>query len=211
MADSPQIPIIAHGIDWFAIDKPAGVSVHNQKGDDVVSAFPEHPKLFLLNRLDVPVSGIVLLATSRSVASAIQTQFAERSVEKRYRAIACAPDSAALAPGSGVWTQPLTKKAENRQRPAGWGGKRVPCKTAWTLDKVEGDRIHLTLIPHTGRKHQLRRHAAIAGWPLLGDRRYGPDSPANSFGDRIALHAERLIFRDPGSGQAVVVTCPAPW
>ena len=69
-----EIRVIYQGQDWFAVDKPAGMSVHNKKGGDVVSAFPEHDKLFLLNRLDEPVSGILLLATSKSVAAAIQRQ-----------------------------------------------------------------------------------------------------------------------------------------
>ncbi len=212
MEDQLRAGVLARGTDWFAINKPAGVSVHNEKGNDVVSAFPEYEKLFLLNRLDVPVSGIVLLASDKLVAAAIQGQFADRSVKKRYRAIATMPEGfCADVPGEGVWKKPLTKKAENRAKPAGWGGRRVPCQTTWTIEKVEEARIYLTLIPHTGRKHQLRRHAAIAGWPLVGDRRYGqPDAPAG-FTERIALHAEWLEFRAPNSEETVEITCPAPW
>ena len=155
------------------------------------------------------MSGIVLLATKKAIASAIQAQFADRSVEKRYRAMATVPDDFSLeVPSEGIWKKPLTKRAENRNKPAGWAGKRVPCKTTWQLEKVDGDRIYLTLIPLTGRKHQLRRHAAIAGWPLLGDSRYGQ---ADESSERIALHADRLVFRDPSSDQRVEVTCPAPW
>jgi 23S rRNA-/tRNA-specific pseudouridylate synthase len=212
MGDSTQIQVIAQGTDWFAVNKPAGMSVHNDKGDDLVSAFREHDKLFLLNRLDAQVSGIVMLATSKPVASAIQRQFADRSVEKGYRAIAVAADPSAVeVPSDGLWKQPLTKKAENRRKPAGFGGRRVPCKTLWQVERVDGDRIYLILKPQTGRKHQLRRHAAIAGWPLLGDDRYGLEDAAADFRGRIALHAERLVFVDPETDQPVELHCPAPW
>jgi 23S rRNA-/tRNA-specific pseudouridylate synthase len=207
-----QIQIVAQGTGWFAVNKPAGMSVHNQKGGDLVSCFPEYETVFLLNRLDVPVSGIVMLATSKSVASAIQQQFADRAVEKRYRAIGVAADPSCLAaPGDGIWKQPLTKKAENRRKPAGFGGRRVPCRTLWQVERVDGDHVHLILTPETGRKHQLRRHAAIAGWPLLGDDRYGPERAAEAFDGRIALHADRLVFCDPETGASVEVTCPVPW
>ena len=213
MKNLPQVPVvIAEGSDWFAINKPTGLSVHNEKGNDVVSSFPEHENLFLLNRLDAKVSGIVLLATNKSVASAIQAQFADRSVEKRYRAIGLIGDGFSIeVPCEGLWKKPLTKKAENRNKPAGFGGKRVPCQTTWRAERVDGDRLYLTLSPHTGRKHQLRRHAAIAGWPLLGDQRYGSEDDTNDFGGRIALHSDMLVFRDPNTNENVEVECPAPW
>ena len=212
MNNPPEIVVIHEGGDWFAVNKPAGLSVHNDAGNDLVSAFAGRGAVFLLNRLDQDVSGIVLLATNAATASAIQQQFADRTVEKEYRAIGrMAAGSEPPTESGGTWKQALTKKAENRKKPAGFGGRRVPCQTDWRVERVDGEMVHLILTPHTGRKHQLRRHAAIAGWPLLGDRRYGADDASNDFGGRIALHAESLTLTDPLSGERVALTCPAQW
>lgn len=212
MNSSSNIKIIAEGQHWFAVAKPAGISVHNDDGDDVISAFSEHENLHLLNRIDKEVSGIVLLATDKQVASDIQTQFAQRLVKKHYKAIALQTEPLKFdVPADGEWKNPLSKSTENRKNPAGWKGRRVPCQTVWQLDEVKNDQLYLTLMPVTGRKHQLRRHAAIAGWPLLGDRRYGEESEQNCFDNRIALHAYQIEFEDPSTHQTIAVTCPAPW
>src|SRR5690606_19248056 len=109
----------------------------------------------------------------------------------------------------------LTKKAESRRNPQGWGGARVPCQTEWTILSVEPDPRHahhhlveLHLLPHTGRKHQIRRHAALAGWPLVGDYRYGPAPEEGTVEEPLALHAWRLTFTDPETGENLTVEAP---
>jgi 23S rRNA-/tRNA-specific pseudouridylate synthase len=99
----------------------------------------------------------------------------------------------------------LTADAAGRNDPMG-KGKRMPCITRWRI--LDYSR-HYTLIdcePLTGRKHQIRRHAKLAGHPVVGDRRYGS---ARSLAylrqhrgfNRLGLHAHALTLRLPGESR----------
>jgi 23S rRNA-/tRNA-specific pseudouridylate synthase len=106
------------------------------------------------------------------------------------------------------WTWPLSKRPAGRARPAGpkpW----VACATEYRV--LEHSRRY-TLIearPLTGRRHQIRRHAKLAGHPIIGDRRYGSRRSwsvlqRNGF-HRMALHAASLTFTPPGEKESVTV------
>jgi 23S rRNA-/tRNA-specific pseudouridylate synthase len=210
--------ILAQGEGWLAVNKPAALTVHNDKGNDLVSMLEqelgEETKVFLINRLDFGTSGIVMIGTSKSSASHIQQQFEKRTVVKTYLAIGQRiKETKTLVNTEGEWKWYLTKRAEGRSNPQGYQKMRVPCKTHWEAKALDEERVFFTLQPLSGRKHQIRRHASLAGWPLLGDDRYGAvieEGVENPF-DRIALHSSKIEFDDPSTGERIVVEAPIDW
>ncbi len=167
----------------------------------------------LVHRLDLETSGVTLFGRTPEAVSALTAQFRERRVRKVYRALV----RSVPAHETFEVDQPL---AADVSRP---GLQRVspqgrPASTAFTLLKrFEGQGLCAALLearPHTGRTHQIRVHAAHAGLPLLGDKRYGgPLFVTSSVGiqvecARVALHALSLGVMHPDGRP---MTFHAPW
>ncbi|NOY69263.1 MAG: RNA pseudouridine synthase, partial [Deltaproteobacteria bacterium] len=153
-----------------------------------------------VHRLDRKTSGILLLATTREMFRFFSQQFESRQVTKRYVAILHGKlerlkrDSAWR-----TWQWPLSKSAAGRVNPKG-GAPRQPSETRY---RVIDHSVHYSLAeiePLTGRTHQIRRHAKLAGHPVVGDPRYGSTRALNYLSrtcafDRMALHARSLRVR----------------
>jgi RluA family pseudouridine synthase len=213
---SIQIPVLASAKGWLAVDKPAGLTVHNAPGRDLCSLvcgyIKKKPRLFKhiemdpefgihpVHRLDRETSGVLLLAADREISRYFARQFETRSVDKRYVAVLHGqidrPDEE-----WGVWQWPLAKDAGGRKNPAGSGPKQA-CETRY---RVMERTFHYTLVEimlATGRKHQIRRHAKLAGHPVTGDSRYGSERAVrflkeNCGFDRLGLHARSLTVALP--------------
>jgi 23S rRNA-/tRNA-specific pseudouridylate synthase len=214
MSSDPPFPILAHGSGWLVTEKPAGTSIHNEPGldlrsrlylylqsDDCISIDPGFG-LNAVNRLDRETSGLVLMAGRRKVYQSLSRKFVQGEVDKIYLALV----HGAVPAGAGElweqWDWPLTKTASGRRDIQG-RGKRVGCITRY---QVLGHSRHYSLVRCrliTGRKHQIRRHAALAGHPVLGDQRYGSARACRYLArhhhfTRLALHAARLTIQTPG-------------
>ncbi len=215
--DLSKIELVACGPGWLVVDKPCGISIHNDPGNDLCSLLEsavqagtlpglgaETTTLHAIHRLDRDTSGIVLLAGDPRIRAFFGEQFSNRKVHKEYLALV----HGRMAPGpdhsnEGMWDWPLTADAAGRKTPAG-RGKRLPCSTRW---RILDHSLHYSLIrclPESGRKHQIRRHAKLAGHPVVGDRRYGSTRALNYLKlhlgfNRLALHAHRLSIRLPGN------------
>lgn len=214
-----SIPILAMGSGWLAVDKPANLSVHNEPGKDLCSIVKMNiegaPKLRCrleyhekygvhpVHRLDQETSGVILLSCRKDVFRYFADQFAAQTVRKIY--IALLHGFLALpgeSDGRGEWSWPLSPKPGGRNQSAGKGLKQA-CHTRFRI--LQYSR-HYTLIecePSTGRLHQLRRHAVLAGHSIVGDRRYGPRralqflSTKMNF-NRLGLHCRAILIRSPG-------------
>ena len=206
--------ILEAGSGWLVIDKPSGMSVHNDPGNDVLSKVKD----LLLNdsslaqkcarqtefdpapvhRLDRETSGALLLATAPKTATILARSFQEpsRAATKEYVAVLYGGGLGS----HGVWLDALSDRAEGRVNPAGPSELRKPCETRFRT--IEENR-HLTRVMvelRTGRQHQIRKHAALAGHAIVGDRRYGEPKSAERitrlfFFDRLFLHAYRLELK----------------
>ncbi len=213
MTQIDTIDILKTGQGWLCVEKPFGMSVHNEPGHDLLSilatrirgneelmttlgidgGFQIHP----VHRLDRDTSGVILVATQPDALSALSTLFQTGAVKKTY--IALVHGNFDLPPGAvQVWDTPLSKEAGGRTDPRG-RGKRVRAETRY---KVLDQSIHYSLVEIellTGRKHQIRRHAKLGGHPVTGDRRYGSKRSVaflrgNQDFHRLGLHAFSIEF-----------------
>jgi 23S rRNA-/tRNA-specific pseudouridylate synthase len=168
--------------------------------------------------LDKETSGVLLLAADKSTFRYFSRLFETRSVQKKYIAIlhgSISPFSmdTEVQPhdqwetdgetGWETWQWPLAKDAGGRKNPCG-SGQKQPCETRY---RVIDHSVHYTMVEielRTGRKHQIRRHAGLAGHPVVGDTRYSSPRAVNFLKnhcafERLGLHACSLALQTPYS------------
>jgi RluA family pseudouridine synthase len=194
--------------DWLlVVDKPSGLPAHPAQGvsgPDLQGLARAHaPGAALLHRLDREASGLVLLAKRREASAALQPQLERHEVERRYVAAL----AGTLPEGERVIDRPVPERAQGR---AALRGRPPPGalparSTFTTLRRLGGAATLVEVQLATGRKHQIRVHAASMGHPILGDRRYGGPAAA-----RLMLHAARLAFAHPDGGRRIELEAPWP-
>ena len=166
----------------------------------------QFPDARIVHRLDMETSGLMILARSASSHRILSSQFQSRTVQKEY--VACV----AGRPGSpdGTIELPLISDWPNRPRQKVDFERGKPSTTHWRTISNSDDAARLLLQPVTGRSHQLRVHLNAIGHPILGDSLYGtPQSMAAA--QRLQLHASRVVFLCPQSGQTRDFTCAVPF
>jgi len=187
--------------------KPEGLLSVPGKGetDSVLERLrARHPAARLVHRLDLDTSGVLVAAVDQPAYHALQRQFAERSIEKRYVAWL---DGEVRGDG-GTVSLPLRVDLDQRPRQLVDFEHGKSAETRWQVLERRGGRTRVAFFPRTGRTHQLRVHAAHAkglGVPIVGDRLYG--SPA----ERLMLHAEALTFAHPATGERMTFRAPEPF
>ncbi len=186
---------------WWAVNKLAGMSVHNDPQHDLLSVLQKQlgltSALHAVHRLDKETSGVILVAKDAATVHQLTQALQQPSAQKIYRALLRgAPKTSA---DSWIWSQPLTDKAEGRLNPQGKSQDRQACTTQ--VKKLRSTNyiteIHAQLV--TGRQHQIRKHAAINKQAILGDPRYNDAKYNNMIQERykvarMMLHAEILRF-----------------
>lgn len=169
--------------------------------DSLLSRIREqHAEAAVVHRLDLPTSGLMVVALTLEAQRDLMRQFRERQVAKRYVAVV----AGMVEQHEGLIDLPLICDWPNRPRQiVDWQiGK--PSQTRWTLISKDtaNQTCRLSLEPITGRSHQLRVHLASIGHPILGDRFYAtPEQQARA--PRLLLHANALSFSHPISQQAL--------
>ena len=200
------------------LHKPAGLVVHPAPGNwqgtllnGLLALDPaalDLPRAGIVHRLDKDTSGLMVVARTRSAMDALVRMIAAREVSRQYLAI-----------GHRGWPgererevhAAIGRDLNNRLRMAAVDLVRQPGKTAHTTFECLDQNDQACLVRctlHTGRTHQIRVHMAHIGHPLLGDAVYG--GPALAGMARQALHAWRLAFRHPFTGQTMLWTVPLP-
>jgi len=201
---------------WLVVDKPAGLSVHNELGKDLISIFTQILKTPVapVFRIDQETSGLVLLSTSSETTSRWHLALNDlKSCTKEYLCVVRGGSKAKPLPQKGTWSDALTDKAEGRQNPLGKSPNRKTCTTHYEILAQNQYFTELSCVIETGRQHQIRKHAAHHRRPLVGDSRYG-DKKYNSMIfeqyqiARMCLHAYRL--RCQFDGHSFDWTSPRP-
>jgi 23S rRNA pseudouridine1911/1915/1917 synthase len=196
---------------------------------------PGNVYLGIVSRLDAPVTGVVLLARTSKAAARLSKRFRERDVEKLYWAIVeghIEPRKGTLVdflrkderhrrmhvtgPGAtGAQRAELTYRVlEPDKETRGQGDKEKekwfdiesPC-LPFSLSPCLAGLSLLEIRPRTGRKHQIRLQLSHAGFPIVGDRKYGS---SRAFAGGIALHSRRLVIEHPVSKMRMEIEAPLP-
>ncbi len=220
-----HLPILYEDASCFVINKPAGYAVHPGAGmvpgeatilHGVAHLFGERSLPFtdaavLVHRLDKDTTGCLLIAKSLAAHVALQKQFEERSVDKRYLAVVAGIPAVAKA----TVDSPIGRSTTDRTRMAVHAaGIAREAQTTYEI-LATGDRSALLLCQlHTGRTHQIRVHLHALGHPVLGDGTYGSELADRLHDEKnvrsLCLHAWKLAFTSPADGKvhAVVATPP---
>lgn len=211
--------ILARARDVVAVDKSAGVPTipdHGGAAHSLVATVARElgldpARIHPTSRLDRDVSGVVVFALTPDAIARLADARAAGAYERRYVAVASRVPSVLR----GSWNLPIGRGSDPRLRSVG-GRNAAASETRYATAAIapSGEAL-LSVIPITGRTHQIRVHAAHAGAPLLGDRSYGgparitmSDGRVTELG-RIALHAARVVVPD-SSGSPWVVEAPVP-
>ena len=199
-----KLEVIYEDEHLAVINKPAGIEVSGNKKWTLENAlsfnlkqsseldalkFPEP-----VHRLDYPTSGTILIGKTSTALIKINKIFEERNIEKIYHAVTIGK----MEP-EGTIELPIDEKAS---------------KSAFTvLATIPSERFgFLNLVrlePHTGRRHQLRKHLSEIDHPILGDRVYGTEGSILC-GKGLYLHASSLRFSHPITEKQCFITAPMP-
>lgn len=208
--------IVFEDDDLLVVNKPGDVVCHPSKNgpwSSLVGACREYcglEKIHLVHRLDRETSGLVLMAKNRSMARLTQMAFQDRKVRKEYLAIV-----------QGEWTKP--KRVKNRlakdldspvyiKQTVRNSNSAQTAETEFVPLYSNSGYSLVRVVPLTGRKHQIRVQAAWEGYPIVGDKIYGPDDKlyltfieegwSEALEEKLllrrqALHASRISFDLP--------------
>ena len=166
-------------------------------------------RVYLLNRLDSPTSGVLLLSLDVGVADVVRKMFARSQVSKQYVALI---RGRGLRTPRGTWQDQMSKSKGPGGGVRSETGAGAPAVTVYAWQRAAGGSLPLSLIrlePRTGRTHQLRVQTAEHGHPILGDVFYATGA-ALAAADRLQLHAEELGFNHP-QGHWVEFHAPVPF
>ena len=209
--DATQLETVYEDDYLLVVNKPAGMlSVPGKTGQASVltllqERYPDVTGPILVHRLDMATSGLLLAAKDKDTHALLQKQFEGRTVKKRYIALL---EGIPQAEPKGFIRLPLRPDFDNRPLQMVCYEYGKPAVTRYEIMDTENDRTRMAFYPETGRTHQLRVHAAHPeglNCPIVGDPLYG--QPA----DRLYLHAERLEFRHPVTGQRLQIQKEAPF
>lgn len=209
-----NLPILKETDSFLVIDKPAGLSVHNEDHSQTSVLQLMGGKLHLAHRLDKETSGILVLAKSSSSAAGLMKALSDTSSQKHYVAVLRgALDQQKSKESPILWNWPISDKAEGRQNPQGKTQDRVDAETKVEILQNNSYFSSIRAAILTGRQHQIRKHAAIAKHPIVGDPRYNDKNYNEKIFsiynfNRMLLHAENLQFNF--ERQSYDITAPAP-
>jgi 23S rRNA pseudouridine1911/1915/1917 synthase len=212
-AEPMALAVVFEDEHLIVIDKPAGLVVHpapgNWRGTLLNGLLAHHrgasqlPRAGVVHRLDKDTSGLMVVAKTLESMAALTRAIAARDVRREYLALA----HGVLSGGSVSIEAPIGRDPVSRVRMAVVGSGKA-ARTDVTRIAVTAQFTAVQCRLHSGRTHQIRVHLASRGHPLLADALYG-GAPALAM-TRQALHAARLGFAHPATGQALQFEAALP-
>jgi 23S rRNA pseudouridine955/2504/2580 synthase len=222
-----EFPVLFEDDHVLVIDKPAGVAVHGGSGvsfgviEQLRRARPQAKFLELVHRLDKETSGLLMVAKKRSALTNLQDQFRARETGKTDAALVIGDWSPAKKVVDVALHKYLTPDGERRVRAVpedNEDGRR-----SISLVRIQREFDGFTLLDvtiKTGRTHQIRVHLLHEGHAIVGDDKYGDFSLNKTLAagrhacgvkfERMFLHARRLAFDHPASGERIELAAPLP-
>lgn len=206
--------------DIAVISKPAGLAVHPGAGridgtlaNGLLARWPEiklvgeGSRPGIVHRLDVGTSGLMLVALSAYAYKEIVKQIASHEVERSYLALVIGD----VQPLTGKIDAPIGRDPRRRKIMAVLEGGRQAVTHYRAIRHYDAGYSLVEVVLETGRTHQIRVHMSAIGHPIAGDDTYGGGRASKKLGlDRPFLHAARLAFNHPVTGERIEIAEPLP-
>ena len=211
-----RLRVLFEDNDVLIVDKPAGlltVPTEARERDTLWTRaihYLQHryggrPYAGIVHRLDKETSGALVFARNRSALHALQDLFRIHAIDREYLALV-----EGTPPEKGTFDKDLVRQPGLRRSVARPGQEGRRAVTRWeTVERLAGATL-VSVRPETGRTHQIRVHFSAAQHPILGDRVYGPAVVGKPMAARQMLHARRLGFSHPRTGEPVSAESPLP-
>jgi 23S rRNA pseudouridine1911/1915/1917 synthase len=223
VAEAIPLDVVYEDTDLIVIDKPAGMVVHPAPGHGtgtLVHALLHHCQELsgvggvrrpgIVHRLDKGTSGLLVAAKNDAAHRVLAAAFKVHAIEREYLALVRGRPRVER----GEIDAPIGRLASDGKRfgTRGVRSRTRAARTAWQVEERLGDFTLLRVTPRTGRTHQIRVHLSAAGLPIAGDPVYGGKARGSrELGlDRQALHAARLGFVHPTSGEPLCFESTLP-
>ncbi len=220
-AEAIPLEILYQDSDVIAVNKPAGMVVHAGAGahsGTLVNALLHHFRSLsevagqlrpgVVHRLDRFTSGVILAARTDAAHRALAAQFSGREVQKVYLAMV----HGRIESDTGRVDKPIMRDPRRRVRMTARLARGRSAVTEFKVLRRYEKFTYLEVRIGTGRTHQIRVHLSSIGHPVVGDTLYG--APARIPGlpplDRYFLHARKIRFRSPSTGEMVSAQAPLP-
>jgi 23S rRNA pseudouridine1911/1915/1917 synthase len=219
---SLAVTVVYADASLIAIAKPAGIpSQPNEPGqlgsaaNAIVARFPECATAApdpreggLVHRLDTGTSGVLIAARDSRAWAPLRAALTADDCEKVYLA-----EVAGAPVGSGLETGSIGRVGRRAGRVRVGGGRQpMAAETAWEVVERRAETSLVRARLSAGRHHQVRAHLAAAGYPIVGDARYGsaPGEEPDEARELLRLHALSVRFRHPVSGDTILIEAPPP-
>jgi 23S rRNA pseudouridine1911/1915/1917 synthase len=214
---APDFEVVLEDEHLMVVDKPPGLVVHpapGHRGPTLAAALggraaggADPQRAGIVHRLDRDTSGLLVVAKTEAAYAALQEQMKARRVERRYLALVSGhPDAE-----SGTIDAPIGRDRSRRTVVSTRSDRPRRAVTHFELVERLPRTALLRVQLETGRTHQIRAHLAAIGHPVCGDPAYGGGSCGRRLGlERQFLHAERLMFSHPATGELVACESKPP-
>ena len=225
LAEVPLVPqdipldVVYEDGDLIVVNKPRGLVVHPAPGHpdgtlvnallfhcgDSLSGIGGEKRPGIVHRIDKDTSGLLIAAKNDAAHQALARQLADHSLYREYEAVV----RGAMREDAGRIDAPVGRCPTDRKRMAVNVKNGRSAVTHWEVLARYRGYTHLRCRLETGRTHQIRVHMASIGHPLLGDFTYGAPSPDKGL-EGQCLHARRLHFTHPSTGEEITLETPLP-
>ena len=214
-----HLDVVYEDDDLIVVNKPRGMVVHPAPGHsdgtlvnallyhcgDSLSGVGGERRPGIVHRIDKDTSGLIIAAKNDFAHLALSEQLSDHSLSRTYEAVA----HGRFREDSGTVDAPIGRHPADRKRMAVTQKNSRAAVTHWQVLTRYAAHTHIQCQLETGRTHQIRVHMAHIGHPLLGDLVYGHKKPEKGL-EGQCLHARRLRFVHPRTGEPVELECPLP-
>jgi 23S rRNA pseudouridine1911/1915/1917 synthase len=216
-APAPDFEVVYEDADLLVVDKPAGLVTHpapGHRGPTLAEALrgraeggPDPERAGIVHRLDRDTSGLLVVTKTEEAYTALSTALKRREVTREYLALVAGHVQAK----SGTVDAPIGRDRSRRTVVSTRSDRPRAAVTHFEVIERLPATTLLRVRLETGRTHQIRAHLAAIGHPVCGDPQYGGRASGRELGlERQFLHAEKLMFSHPRTGETLVCESKPP-